>query len=48
MKDWFDECAHEAWECVSEIADIYDDYHNYSEVVYNKIGEVLKKYGFID
>ena len=47
-KDWFDERANEAWDCVSQIAEIYDDYHEYSEEVYEKIGQILREYGFID
>jgi len=47
-KDWFEETANEAWDCVSRIAEIYDDYHEYSEEVYEKIGQILREYGFID
>lgn len=47
-KDWFNERANEAWGCVSRIAEIYDDYHEYSEEVYEKVGQILREYGFID
>jgi len=47
-KDWLGERKDEALDCVSRIAGVYDDYHEYSEEVYEKIGQILREYGFID
>ena len=46
--DWFEEIVNKAWDCVSRIAEVYDNYHEYSEEVYEKIGQILREYGFID
>ncbi len=47
-KDWLGERKDEALDCVSRIAEVYDDYHKYSEEVYEKIGQILREYSFID
>lgn len=47
-KDWLGERKDEALDCVSRIAEVYDDYHMCSKEVYEKVGQILREYGFID
>lgn len=46
--DWRTEMQEKAWDCVSDIAEVYDNYEYKEEEVYNKTLELLKEYGFID
>lgn len=48
MKDWLTDRKEDAWTAIDKIAEIYDNYHYTDEEALDKIGEVLKKYGFID
>lgn len=48
FKEWFADMQIEAYEAVSEIALIYENYHNTAEEACELIGKVLKEHGFID
>lgn len=47
-KDWLEDRKCDAFDAINQIAPIYDDYHNYSEEAFEKIGDILRKYEFID
>lgn len=47
-KDWLQDRYFDAYNAICEIAKIYDDYNYIDEEVMDKIGEILKEYGFRD